>query len=75
MIRNESQTALLVPKRNDDVCSKTLCLALCLIIERKAARNVGDGDLIDEIHQMLAVFGISQDRFYEIGKESGDLLG
>ena len=75
MIRNESQTALLVPKRNDDVCSKTLCLALCLIIERKAARNVGDGDLIDEIHQMLAVFGISLDQFYEIGKESGDLLG
>ena len=75
MIRNESQTALLVPKRNDDVCSKTLCLALCLIIERKAARNVGDGDLIDEIHQMLEVFGISQDQFYEIEKESGELLG
>jgi hypothetical protein len=75
LIINESQTALLVPKRNDDVCSKTLCLALCLIIERKAARNVGEGDLIDEIHQMLAVFGISQDQFHEIGKESGDLLG
>jgi hypothetical protein len=75
LIRNESQTALLVPKRNDDVCSKTLCLALCLIIERKAARNVGDGDLIDEIHHMLAVFGILQDQFYEVEKESGDLLG
>jgi hypothetical protein len=37
-------------KRNDDVCSKTLCLTLCLIIERKVARNIGNGDLIDEIH-------------------------
>jgi len=63
------------PKRIDDVCSKTLCLALCLIIERKAARNFGDGELIDGIHHMLAAFGISKEQFYELERESGDLLG
>ena len=43
------------------------------MIENKAARNLGDGDLIVAIHRLLAGFGIAEDQFYEVEKEMDDL--
>ena len=34
------------PKGKDHARSRTLCRILCLMIENKAARNLGDGDLM-----------------------------
>ena len=61
------------PKGKDHARSRTLCRILCLMIENKAARNLGDGDLMVAIHRMLAGFGIAEDQFYEVEKEIGDL--
>ena len=61
------------PKGKDDVCSRILCRILCLMIENKAARNLGDGDLMVAIHRLLAVFGIAEAQFYEVAIEMDDL--
>ena len=41
------------------------------MIENKAARNLGDSDLMVAIRRMLAGFGIAEDQFYEVEKENG----
>jgi hypothetical protein len=61
------------PKGKDHARSRTLCRILCLMIENKAARNLGDGDLMVAIHRLLAGFGIAEDQFYEVEKEMDDL--
>jgi len=63
------------PKRMDDVKSKTVCLAVCLIVEQKAARNASADaeDLFDYIHRSLVALGIPKDQFYNVEKESGEI--
>jgi hypothetical protein len=60
------------PKGKDNTRSRTLCRVLCLMIENKAARDLGDDDLMVAIHRLLAGFGIAEDQFYEVEKEMGD---
>jgi hypothetical protein len=58
------------PKRLDDVISKTLCLAFCLIVERRAADNViADENLLVQVHRTLNSLGIPRDEFYPVEKE------
>ena len=53
--------------------SKTLCLAIALMMEDKAQAVNRDEDLIETLHKLLNHFHIAKDQFYEIENEIGDV--
>jgi hypothetical protein len=61
------------PKSKESGVSKTLCMAIALILEDKAQAFATDEDLIDTLHHLLERFGIPKDQFYELEKEFGDV--
>lgn len=56
--------------------SRALCMAIALILqdkEDKAQSIATEDDLIDKLHDLLNLFGLPKDQFYEIEKEVGDV--
>jgi len=54
------------PMRLNEPSSKAVCLAICLIVEERAARNAtGDEDLLVEVTRALIALGIPRNEFYQ----------
>ena len=61
------------PKSKESGASKTICMALALILEDKAQAAAGNDDLMDKLYFLLKHFDIPKDQFYEVEKEVGDV--
>jgi len=53
--------------------SKTLCIAIALMLEDTVQALETEGDLIAKLYYLLGRYRIPKDQFYEVEKEIGDI--
>ncbi len=61
------------PKSKTSVVSKGYCILIAGILDDKAQAITTDDDLIDKLLRLLDQFGIPEDQFYEMEKESREV--
>ena len=61
------------PKWQKNGASKTLCMAIALMLEDTAQALETEGDLIAKLYYLLGRYRIPKDEFYKVEKEIGDI--
>jgi len=58
------------PKRRNYRKSRTLCRALCLMVEQRAATDaIEDENLLVQVHRVIHYLGIPREEFYQMEKK------